>query len=351
MISIIVPIYNTERYLDRCIRAILNSTYRDFELLLINDGSEDNSGEVCKKYLKKHSQIRYYEQKHKGVSAARNRGIEECHGEWIIFVDSDDAISCDFLDTIAKQEYQEYDLLIFDYALLKDVTSVHTVFQSLGKQAYEKEEMIFLIESTLYSSQLVKTGRTSLRSSWAEAYKSSIINQYSLRFSTELAIAEDTLFNIEYLLKIKSCLYLQKKVYFFELRPNSATHGFYTGNSYLQNDIRYQKQLVALLKKDAILHKVKIAYYNSVLFHIADALIKGIFNPYSTRTYSENRKLCQAIDKNDIYKNALKYNSKMGKFPRRILLFFFRRKCYHIVELICRMVHEILKRSRHNSYI
>ena len=92
LVSIIVPVYNAERYLHRCIDSVLAQTYTNFELLLINDGSKDNSGEICDKYAVKDSRIRVFHKENGGVSSARNMGIDEAKGEWLSFIDSDDWI-------------------------------------------------------------------------------------------------------------------------------------------------------------------------------------------------------------------------------------------------------------------
>ena len=115
MISVVIPFHNTERYLKRCIDSVLNSTYKDIEIILINDGSTDHSPEIAMKYCKRDPRIRLFNQKRKGVSVARNLGIEQSRGEWIVFVDSDDFISEDFLETVAEKKYEREELLIFNY--------------------------------------------------------------------------------------------------------------------------------------------------------------------------------------------------------------------------------------------
>ena len=108
MISVIIPVYNTEKYLGRCINSVLSSTYKNFEILLIDDGSNDRSLEICRNYGNRDCRIRVFTQENQGASAARNRGIEESCGEWIVFVDSDDVISCDFLEIVADiREYRK----------------------------------------------------------------------------------------------------------------------------------------------------------------------------------------------------------------------------------------------------
>ncbi len=115
MISVIIPVYNTEQYLHRCIDSVLASAYQEFEILLVNDGSTDHSPDICRQYAEKASRIRLINQKNQGVSAARNRGIDASTGDWIVFLDSDDRISPDFLRMVAQEEYQELDFLLFDF--------------------------------------------------------------------------------------------------------------------------------------------------------------------------------------------------------------------------------------------
>lgn len=95
-ISVIVPVYNVEKYLSRCIDSILAQTFTDFELLLIDDGSKDKSGNICDEYAKKDSRIRVFHKENGGVSSARNLGLDNAEGEWILFVDADDWIEQDY---------------------------------------------------------------------------------------------------------------------------------------------------------------------------------------------------------------------------------------------------------------
>lgn len=96
-ISIVVPVYNVEKYLERCIDSILAQTFTDFELLLINDGSKDSSGLICDKYAEKDSRIRVFHKENGGVSRARNLGISNARGRWLCFIDSDDWVDKEYL--------------------------------------------------------------------------------------------------------------------------------------------------------------------------------------------------------------------------------------------------------------
>lgn len=347
MISVIIPVYNTENYLKRCIESVLCSSYEDFELLLIDDGSVDNSAFICKNYCKKDHRIKYYRQEHSGVSAARNKGLMKSQGTWIIFVDSDDVITSDFLERIADGSCQKYDLLMFDFKRMKrkPALSVKRTFPHPRRKSflspYKKQDRTYLLRCLLNMRQLHKNGCISLSSPCAKAYKKSLTDRYRLKFAEDLAIYEDRLFNMEYLLKMNSCAYIQKQVYYVRVRNNSAMRGFFP--DFLQNDIRYQKKLYSLLKSPCMLPDVYTAYYNSVLSNMTDILVRGIFHPLSTGTYRENCNQCKKMQQVKIYRNAMKYKKGTGNLPRKLLLFFYRQKYYRILNFVCHIIYQILK--------
>ncbi len=369
MISVIVPVYNTAGYLGRCIDSVLHSSCQDFELILVNDGSSDSSPEICRRYSRSDSRVRFFDQEHQGVSAARNRGIDESRGEWIVFVDSDDVISADFFNWILRKENHRCDLLIFDYALLKKkdeksnfrnacftgagglrpIRDTQKAFRNpcpcgtggLRPMRHQEKNKLKLAENLLYGRQLVKGGGTNLISPCAKAYRKSVIDRGSIRFPEDIVLGEDRLFNLEYFMNTESFAYMQTTACFVQIRPDSAMHRFHRG--FLKNNLKYQKCLKNMLHRFGLFHRMERAYYNMVLFGMADVLIKGIFHPYSPRNRLENRRLCRAMQKNKIYNEAMRYNRKMGPMPRRVLLFFYRIRCYGTVEVICKISYRILE--------
>ena len=112
MISVIVPVYNTEKYLDRCIQSILAQTYTDFELLLIDDGSTDSSGAICDKYAEQDSRVRVFHQVNMGVTAARKKGVNNALGEFVCFIDADDYITNNYIDTFVKELSDDVSILL-----------------------------------------------------------------------------------------------------------------------------------------------------------------------------------------------------------------------------------------------
>lgn len=339
-ISVIVPVYNTEKYLKQCIESILNSTYRNFEIILVNDGSTDRSEKICRYYSKKDPRVKVLNQEHSGVSTARNKGIDSSEGEWIVFVDSDDRISRGFLEAIMERECQNQALLIFD--------QTNGCSENTGRHGpvyyFKKSDTTQIIEKMLCAKQLTEESKISLYSPYAKAYRKSIINQHSIRFPSDIFISEDKIFNLEYLLRTEACLYIPETAYFVQWRPESATHSFH--RDFLKNHYAFQHKLENILRKNNIFEMVERAYYENVQAAMTEVLIYGIFNPYSTRTYYENCRLCHKVRNERTYKRAIKQNGITGIMPRRVLLFFLNAECYLAVNLICKLSYIVLRKLK-----
>ncbi len=188
MISIIVPVYNSNLYLNRCIESILNQSYRDFELLLINDGSTDNSGIICDEYALKDSRIKVFHQTNQGVSAARNLGIQKAKGEWIQFIDSDDWIETDFLTKNTSKLLHENDLIVSGYK----------IDENPKLYEFKLEEHIFdqnnLLNGIKYLYQKDCVGMN-----WNKIFNRNVINLNHIQFKEDLNYGEDELFVLDYL--------------------------------------------------------------------------------------------------------------------------------------------------------
>ena len=105
-VSVIVPVYKVEKYIGKCIESILSQTFKDFELILVDDGSPDSSGAICDQYAQKDSRIQVIHKTNGGVSSARNVGISKSNGEWLCFVDSDDTVDKDYIENFGLEQYK-----------------------------------------------------------------------------------------------------------------------------------------------------------------------------------------------------------------------------------------------------
>ena len=338
MISVIIPVYNAELTLSRCIDSVLASACGDFEIILVNDGSADKSPEICSAYAGKDSRIHFVTQENQGVSAARNRGIREASGEWIIFLDADDFISDDFLSLVARPEYRHMDLILFRFAIhSSDVSAVSRDTDApegmpVEAHCYQGDGMLPLLRRILAPRPLDDGFAPDFRTPCARAYRKSILEQYAIRFSPDIRIGEDLLFNLEYQLKAGSCAVIPRTVYFYDVHGDSSSHHF---SPWLhENHARLLQAVRDVLDSSGMFAALEEDYYSYALENLTYVLIREIFSPHSPRKYRESRKLCQEMRWNRMYIDAFSYNRKTGILPRKVLVLFFRLKCYLIVKFI-----------------
>lgn len=206
-LSIIVPVYNSERHLPDCINSILSQTFKDFELILVDDGSTDNSLAVCKSYEKADMRIKVLSQKNGGPGKARNAGLAAAEGEWIGFVDSDDWIdSATYETAINTAEEKNADLVQWELVMEYPGRSVPNKCKPDGFFTAE--------QSGIYYRSVV----------YASIYKKEIIKSNDIYFPIDSKLSEDALFNYRYYLKADRCFYLGKCFYHFRQNSSSITH-------------------------------------------------------------------------------------------------------------------------------
>lgn len=216
-ISIIIPVYNAEKYLEKCIISIVKQNYNNWELLLIDDGSTDNSSSICKQFISNDKRIKYIRQSNKGVSIARNTGLTHASGEWIMFVDADDQIKVDTLSKI-KNFMKGYDIIRFE------------AIDSFGK--------IMKLPSCNAQEYLLKViQRNTSLAIWGGLYKKSLFIENNITFDPELKYGEDWIVLIQ-LLKQSKQIYLLKEALY--------KYNNYNSNSF-SNTMSYEKQLNLIL--------------------------------------------------------------------------------------------------------
>ncbi len=216
-ISVIVPVYNTAQYLPRCIDSILSQSFTDFELLLIDDGSTDNSGSICDANAEKDSRVRVFHKENGGVSSARNIGLDEANGEWVCFVDSDDEMLCGGLQTLADGITDNVDVVMGAYEEV-DGQVEKTDFEGDYKSVRLNKKQSVITLYSGYSIQGKYCGYT-----WMRLFRREIIVQQKIRFDTDIAIKEDTLFVMQYVCRSSGITqYITRPVYRYYHRQDSA---------------------------------------------------------------------------------------------------------------------------------
>jgi len=231
-ISVIVPVYNVEAYLERCVESILQQTYTHFELILINDGSTDSSGQICDHLASQYENIKVYHIENAGVSNARNMGIQLATGSWVTFIDSDDFVTQDYLATLASAvEGLNVGFVIAPLHHIKNGIVIDLPPHSGKTELWSTEETM---------KELLMTTRTSFFPV-AKLFKRDLLADE--KFNTNYHLAEDALFLTELLLKTRcSCVFIDKPVYYYDHREGSATTSV---NRHVFDTIEVYQQIIA----------------------------------------------------------------------------------------------------------
>ncbi|MDO4413637.1 MAG: glycosyltransferase [Erysipelotrichaceae bacterium] len=200
--SVIIPVYQSEFTVARCLDSLLMQECSNAELIIVNDGSTDNCDEICRAYAKKYSNIKYFKKENGGVSSARNYGLKHSEGEYILFVDSDDAVTADYFATINKTVNENSDLTVFGIKFLNDAREL-----CLDNALLDDKKKI-----AQYICEYIR--RNKFNHLYSKVFRRNIIQKYGIKFNERLSIAEDLCFIFEYVVHIsklhviQDCLYI-----------------------------------------------------------------------------------------------------------------------------------------------
>lgn len=226
-ISIIIPVYNSETTLHQCVDSILYQDYKDFEVLLIDDGSKDKSPAICDEYTEKDNRVKVFHKQNGGVSSARNLGLDYAKGDWITFVDSDDHVESNYLVDLTSIQS---DLVIVGVHTFREALArEYYIYKYYISQSFEGKDLSLFLKKHI--SSLI------LRVPWAKFYKKKIIG--SFRFHEDMKIAEDSCFVMDCLCNVSSIITLNTGTYYFRLSPSPARIKYTVSVDYAVKSLGY----------------------------------------------------------------------------------------------------------------
>ncbi len=252
-ISIIVPVYKVEKYLPRCVESIINQTYQNIEIILVDDGSPDNCGNLCDEYAKKDERIKVIHKQNGGLSAARNSGINISTGDFIAFIDSDDWISEDYCETLYRSMIEtNSEVSIIDYNVVNEEDKI-TNPTNAEYQSEENERIIYENENILKELLLQKNIKNFV---WRMLYKKEVICDFLAGINYE-----DMFFTLQVLMNVQKVVYTKKRCYNYLQRSGSITATISEKN--LTDFIKAVRNRYEIISKE---HPDLIAYNIYALF-------------------------------------------------------------------------------------
>lgn len=331
-ITLVVPIYKIkEEYLRKCLDSILNQTDGNWEAILVDDGSPDNSGFICDEYAKRDSRFTVYHQENQGVSVARNKGIEHAKYEWITFIDPDDWIDERSVELINNQLVQNNpDILAFGYA---------REFQNLTKTEVLIHENCKVPESLILSMRLAPLYHLmindhiyhyTVNAIWNKVYKVAYLNKYNIRFEVSARKGQDRVFNLYALDKTENIYYMDQLLYHYRNDNEDSIV-----NRYNPDTVK-NSQAVLKLMFNWIKDNEKSQNYTDMLYcwtctRLQEYMRLFYFNKKRNVPYKTVKQELNNLLASEPYAAAFKkVNNNILTYEERIFLFFIKTKQYWV---------------------
>lgn len=302
MVSIIVPVYNGEKFIARCVESVLAQTYTDFELIIVNDGSKDNSGAICDALAQKDSRIRVIHQENGGVSRARNRGLDVAKGDVIGFVDADDYFAPYLLET-ALSEMGVADICMFDAVTTWDSGKTEPDTIPL------LPDVCTLQKTEISPDQLLLIAGSACRC----LYKADLLKE--IRFPVGIKFSEDRIFNLYAMGKMDTLRYIRKGLYFRVMQDESAVHRYH--EDYFEACLAAYEETQKALAEAWPDEAYRVAY-GTHLIHGAIGAINNYCYKTSPLTFNQRVQKTKALCNNEELQVVIRATGRTGLRERFI---------------------------------
>ena len=341
MISIIVPVYNAERTLSKCVQSLISQTFRNIEILLINNASSDDSWSMCLELASGDSRVKAIDHSEKGVSSARNRGILDSVGDYVMFVDADDWIDKNVCEVFASENrLHNYDLFCFSAQYHKVSRSLKSFLFAENVPLFsvmQKEELQIKVLAPNAPCFNYKTSTRFLGSVWGKFYKKDVLTKHNLRFATEIIISEDVLFNTLALDYFDRIGYTKDCFYHYTQQTNSAQNR-YRPNSEKHFTFIIKEILAWLLRKNKNVFFVDAA--NCLFVHYLFGVLKeDIFHKDNTKSNTEKKNQLETVLSMKEFSDPLNnMNETYFSLPERFLIWLLRKRLAGVIFFLFRFI-------------
>lgn len=333
-ISIIVPVYNNEKYIDKCIKSIINQKYTDWELILINDGSKDKSKDICERYANSDERIILVNSKNEGPSVARNKGLELATGEYCMFIDGDDYIEQDTLSVLNK-EIEKDDYQIIFYGNYNDIF-VDNEYVECGENRckeyqFNNNEEFKKIYIDLFNKFL-------LNQVWNKLYKKSFIDEIGTRFPKGMSYSEDLIFNIKLYKNLQKGKIVNKSLYHYVNHKEGSLCSTFNVNKF--NYIKYA--YIKLKEETSGWYDELSDYLNNTFIKNINIYINSLYDSSCSLKYSQKKDIVEDIINDDVVQKSVSSSNIIG-IRNKITAFILKNKLTKIALLMGKTTRAIRK--------
>lgn len=261
--SLILPVYNVEKYVKRCVNSLLRQEYTDYEIILVDDGSTDSSGSICDKLADKNNNIFAYHKENGGLSDARNYGMDRAKGNYILFIDSDDWVDEKLLISLHNHlNKSNVDILKFGFQKMQEGNYKNTFFSYFNIGVYDRRQIEeTILPYTIGPKRLFCYEQNACKSVWSHVYSLNFLRENNIRFVPEREILnEDYLFNLHTLLYAKSLEVTHYILYYYDYREGSLSKRYITNE--FERKLKLHREYKLLLERNGLFERYETPYYS-----------------------------------------------------------------------------------------
>ena len=336
LVSVIVPIYNVERYLSECIDSLINQTYTNIEIILVDDESPDNCPSMCDTYRVQNNNVKVIHQANKGLPGARNAGLAVASGKWILFVDGDDWLALDGIEKLMSHAESGLDIIIFNPNYVNEYNEALLLDKECNYYILGNEDRVKLLKDVI---DPLKTrsyvNKKSKMPAWSKLYRKDFLDDNKIKFYEHVKIHEDIPFSIDVLLKAKNIVYLDADIYQYRQTIGSIM------NSYRENYDAEMKCLIeqvrAVLKENDILELYENEYNNRLMACLINLVIRKYSNKENERLYKDRKNDFFRMTEMEPYSLMLKsIDIKEYDLKKKIAAFLVKKKLFFLLDITIR---------------
>lgn len=331
-ISFIIPAFNVEKTIGKCVRSILEQSDTDWEIIIVDDGSSDNTNNICEDFAEKHMRIKVIRQSNKGVSCARNRGIEEASGDYICFIDADDWIEKETVSTI-KHVCNRVDILFFGH---------HILTKNKKRVAlYEEKDLVFEKSDfegfyKILLNRYLNLNNAAIGQPWGKAYKREFIEENHLRFPVGVPLSEDLIFNLYAFGVADTGKFVCKPLYNYVINNDSVTQKYRSNTGEI-----FKKQLalvIEFLESRSMYQQLKDDLNVRIMMDFMYCIQLEFCHLDNKQCYKNRKRIFNKVRHDKLFENACQ-EVDLENFPlmQKMVCIFIQKEYFGLIDIACKL--------------
>lgn len=323
-VSFIVPVYNVEQYIEDCVRSIMGQSYKDIQIILVDDGSTDDSYKRCLELQEEDGRIEIIRLEHQGVSAARNKGISHAEGDWIAFVDADDTISGNYVEIFAGYLELDYDICCGEEQRKGN--------KGNGNIQVLNRDIFFIYEKGLLNKYAAGQA-PHLTSACSKLYRKSFLDKYGIAFPHCLRKSEDAMFNQYAFHFAQKGVYINTEIYYYRKRGRSASNKYDRGS--VENYRKHLGLIRIFMQKEGIYDKVEADYWVRSVFHFFYCAATDFCHRDNPYKYGDRKVRFIKARNTEPFAKAFRYGKCRGfSMKEKVLFYCIKYRIFSLTEII-----------------